>query len=299
MVNIDRAQGVQIPRSMTTRYKDLLNGIHALVISSEETTIAANQLIGFTNGTFAFEFFMEVARGNVSGWKMFSVPGKKVGISNTVLDDISEIPGTTVIPDPGGIQLEIVSSSGSDDGNPIGIGAQTVMIHYLDDAGLEQAEIKTMNGVTAVLTVATNIDKIQWIHVIDVGSNTTSVGNISLQGVGGGTVYEYITAGGNQSLSCRYHVPSDKTGFITGWQASAITKVIDFRLRANVGRATQTVQQAFNFQDVILLDAAPSGWIPFEVPKLMPSNSTVKGSGLSFAAGGDAGMQFDIILVDN
>lgn len=244
------------------------------------------------------DLFLEIAKGNISGQKAYIIPGRKNSISSTVLDDLSQIPGTTVIPDPGGVGLEILSSS-VEDGAGTQTGALTVDIEYLDTAGAEQAETLAMNGTTVVTTTATNIDKIQWIHVVTIGSNTTAVGNITLRGLSGGTAFEYIQAGGNQSLSARYTVPTGKTGFIHGWQASGITKIIDVKLRANVDRFTKTKQDVFTFQDNVVLDDATSGWIPFIIPIKIPETATVKMSAISAAAGGDAGGSFLILLIDN
>ena len=245
------------------------------------------------------DFFLEVSKGNVPGHKVYTIPGRKDSVSNTVLDDLSQIPGTTVIPRPAGIQLEIISSDAADDGSPVGTGVRTVDVHYLDTSGVEQEETVTMNGTTAVTTVATDIADVQWIHTLTVGSAGVAVGNISLQGVAGGTVYEYIKAGGNQSLSCRYTVPTGKTGYIVGWSCSAIVKQIDFRLRATVERFDRTlVDGVFLFQDTAVLLDGTSGFIPSSFPSI-PAGGRVKISGISAAAGGNGGGSFQIVLVDD
>lgn len=241
----------------------------------------------------------EISRGNVPGQKSFVIPGRKDSVSSDVIDDLSQIPGTTVVPNPGGIQLEAVSDDTDDDGSPAGTGGQILQIYYLDTSGVEQTENITLNGTTPVSTVATDIDKIQWMAIITVGSNTTAVGNISLQTVGGGIVYEYIQAGGNQSLTGRIHVPTAKKGYIMGWHASGITKVIDVKLRGNFDRFSQTLQNAFNFIDNIVLNDATSPWILFPIPPEAPAGSTIKLSAFCTAGGGDGGGEFIIKLIDN
>jgi hypothetical protein len=246
------------------------------------------------------DFFFEIAQGNVEGMKMYAIPGRRDNVSANGLADISQIPSTAaifVVPSPGGQQLEVVSSSTADD--VLGTGVQTLEIEFLDSNGAEQSEILSMDGTTPVATSSTDIDKVQWMHGVTVGDNTVSVGNITLRSTVGGETFEYIAAGGNQSLSARYTVPTGKTGYILGWQASAITKVIDFRLRATVDRFTRVVHEAFNFQDSVILDTAPSGWIPFVVPLKCPETAEIKISGVSAAAGGDAGGEFDVLLVDD
>jgi len=246
------------------------------------------------------DFFLEVAQGNVEGVKMFEVPGRRDGLSATGLADISQIPSTEsifVIPNSDGQQLELLSASSQD--TVAGTGVQTLELEFLDSAGAEQAETIILNGTTPVATNSTDIFRVQWMHGVTVGTNTVSEGNITLRSTVGGDTFEYIEAGGNQSLSARYTIPAGKTGYIMGWHASAIVKIVDFRLRATVDRFTRNLQSAFNFQDAIVLDDAPSGWVPFNVPRKCPATSQIKVSGKSAAAGGDAGCQFDILLIDD
>lgn len=250
------------------------------------------QAISVTN------FLVEVSRGNIPGMKLYNIPGRKDSISAVALDDLTQIPGTIVAPEPGGIQLQVVSSNAGDTSG--GTGVREIDIHYLDTAGLEQEEMITMNGLTPVNTVATDIDFVQWAHTRSVGSNGVSLGNISITDITATTIYEYITAGGNQSLSGRVKVPADKTGFVMGWQATGVTKKIDVRLRATVERFDRSLLPGiFLFQDNLLLNDSTSGWIPFDAPLRMPCLAVVKMSAISFVAGGDAGGAFTILLIDN
>ena len=153
------------------------------------------------------DFYLEIQRGNILGMKIYTIPGRSDGVSQTALEDITQIPGVTVLPRPGGIQLEIISTSANDDVG--GSGVQSVDIHYLDPAGVEQEETCPTNGLVAQLTVKSDFADIQWMHTRAIGTvGGVAAGNISLRGVGGGTVFEYIKAGGNQSLTCRYVVPT-------------------------------------------------------------------------------------------
>jgi len=242
-------------------------------------------------------FLYEVARGNIPGMKMYSIPGRKDTISNTVLDDLTQM-STTVTPMPGGIQLEVVSSNANDTSG--GTGIQTLKILYLDAAGDEQTEIVTMNGTTPVDTLAIDFDAVQWAHTVTVGSGGVAAGNISIRNTAGSVTYEYIQAGGNQSLSGRYKVPANKIGLVTGWQCSAVTKKIDLRLRATVQRVDRTlIAGVFLFQDAVVLNDAPSGWLPLDAPLLMPAGAIVKMSGQAASTGGDAGGKFNILIIDN
>lgn len=274
-------------------------------ISSNILREKLKALLDTTYGAIPFgvssEFLFEVARGNISGIKSYIIVGRKDSISTTALDDISQIPATTVIPDGGGIQMEVVSSSASDTSD--GDGARTVGIHYLDSDGVEQEEDITLNGVTPVNTVATDINHVQWMHVKarGGGATETAIGNISLRSTDGATTYEYIAAGGNQSLSCRYVIPANKTGYILGWHCAAISKQIDFRLRSGVKKFDRSAIQPHIplFQDAFVLNDSVSGHIPFRVPLMCPAGSHIKVSGLSAASGGNGSAQFEVLVIDD
>jgi len=87
-------------------------------------------------------------------------------------------------------QRSISSSSASD--TSAGVGARTVKITYYNNTGVGPfTEIVTLNGTTAVNTVATDIRFIENIEVVTAGSTLSNVGTISLFGTtggGGGTV---------------------------------------------------------------------------------------------------------------
>ena len=286
------------------RVKDPVSGeddaelVKGLITGQRPDGVFANVSLTQEEAMNVSNFLVEVARGNIPGMKSFAIPGRKDALSSVVLDDLTEIPGTTVTPEPGGIQLEVVSSSGSD--TSAGTGIQTLEIYYLDSSGFEQNEMVTLNGGTPVLTVATDIDAVQWAHTKTVGSGGVAAGNISIQGVGGGLVFEYVKAGGNQSLSGRFKIPTGKKGYVIGWQCSGITKKIDIRLRATVERFDRSlISGVFLFQDILVLNDTSSGWIPFEVPLRMPAGAVVKMSAISSAAGGDAAGKYDILLIDD
>lgn len=116
-------------------------------------------------------------------------------------------------------QRSFASSSASD--TAAGTGAQQVTLSYLDATGTGPFfETVTLNGLTPVNTVATNICFINDISVIRVGSGGRNVGTITLF-VGlagaGGTITTIgvgnLTAalGDNITLHARHYVPLGKT----------------------------------------------------------------------------------------
>lgn len=363
--------------------------------------------------TVTMERGLAVAKGLIAGQRGITIPGHKAAVSSALLDDLTEIPSTNVAPTPGGIQLEVVSSSTADDagvyqvetatitgtitsagnititltsaltvGSPLavpvavlvddtatimagkirtalnatpavaldytasGTGADVILtanveaandatlniasatgtaagltpsatsantvagvangtgiievdIYYLDSNGVEQEERVRMAGQTPVATVATDIDFVQWSHTYRVGTNGVAVGNISIRHTSDTPTYEYIAAGGNQSLSGRYKIPTGYTGYVTGWQCSGFAQKMDIRLRATVERwPRNTISNVFLFQDIAVLLNAASGYRPFGVPLSIPAGTVVKMSAIA-AAGvdGDASGSFDVTLI--
>lgn len=104
-------------------------------------------------------------------------------------------------------QLQVVSDSASDSSN--GTGAQQVTIDYFDspDSGwTKRRETLTLNGTTAVKTVATNIYRIDRFWVNRTGTGRFPVGTVSLKSTDGLNTYEKIDPGQNTSRSAVHFI---------------------------------------------------------------------------------------------
>ncbi len=84
-------------------------------------------------------------------------------------------------------QMAISSSSAND--TLAGTGIQKIIIHYLDNLYQEQTEILSLNGITPVNTVATNILRINAMHSYQEGTGGSAAGNISLKNTAGTVTY--------------------------------------------------------------------------------------------------------------
>ncbi len=302
MADIDQIATSPDGTPFTRRLEDQGDGSHApgsvLYLRKPDGTYI--EATGSDQGSLiTSELGLEVSRGNIAGMKMFSIPGRRDAVNTTNLEDLTET-GNDVLGRPAGATLDLISASGND--AVAGSGVQIVQIEYLDSAGAEQQLQVNTSGGTVADVGAGAIHDVQWIHAVQVGGGSLGIaaGNITLVAQSGGEVFEQITAGGNQSLSARYKVPTGKIGYIMGWQASAITRKIDIKLRADVDRFDRSlIAGVFTFQDVIVLEQAVSGWIPFWSPLKMPSGAVIKISGISFTGTGDLGGQFDILLIDD
>lgn len=151
--------------------------------------------------------------------------GRAFGYLGTNATTSVTVRGTVYTPPGNNAQRSIKSANANDTG--AGTGARTVTITYLDAACAGPfTETITLNGITAVNTVNTNIALIERMEVATVGSGGGNAGvitlNTGLNGAGG--VIGTIAAGDNQTFWCHHYVPAGKTGFIlTVEGASTVT----------------------------------------------------------------------------
>ncbi|MDD1616299.1 MAG: hypothetical protein LUQ28_07295 [Methylococcaceae bacterium] len=173
-----------------------------------------------TEGINVNQFMVEIARGNVAGAEPFAAYGRYVATGATT-NHIIWPDGDYNIPPPTGVQMSIVSTSANDDGSPVGTGIRTMDIHYLDDTLTPQVENITLNGLTPVLTVATNIRFIQCMHMLTVGSLKTAAGVVTASN--SAIVYSQIDAGSRRCAASARMVPKGKKLFVAGAVGSSVS----------------------------------------------------------------------------
>lgn len=209
--------------------------------------------------------------------------GKRTLIGNTSVD-LWEGPTARYVFPIAPIQMQVVSSDNTGD-IPGGIGAREVMIHYLDAKYQAQIITVILNGTTPVLTSATDILRINALHVTAAGSNFAPVGNISVQAVGGAVTYGYISAGFITARQAIYTVPDGYWGYIKHWQASSGSAGNHF---AQIS-LTATVHDGYTSPNIFLLQDETGSQnsgneINFPIPIPIPPRTDVKISAISDAA---------------
>lgn len=144
------------------------------------------------------------------------IPGY-VGTSSTTAIPIR----ATVYTEPTtGAQRSLSSSSASD--ASAGTGARTVLITYYDSTLTNlKTETVTLNGVTPVNTVGTDLCFIEKLTVITTGSGGGNIGTITLFAAtaGGGGAVGSIAIGDNQTNWCHHYVRSNRTAYVLGINA--------------------------------------------------------------------------------
>ena len=157
------------------------------------------------------DFFLDIARGRIRKhshrfWSM----GERQAVAVTATGDDAwrGTATTTPVPDQTtGEQMTLVSTSAED--GVAGTGVTSVRIHYLDGNWEQQEEMITLDGLTPVDTVATDIKFINVLHAESVGTNGVAVGDITIYKKGAAsTVYTLLAVGGNMHLTSSRMVPA-------------------------------------------------------------------------------------------
>lgn len=229
-------------------------------------------------------YLYDIAEGNVpghTGWGKIGFNGD-VG---TTEEDVWTIGGSYVFP-AGAIQMQVVSSSAADDGDPAGTGVRTVRILYLDASYVAKTTTVTLNGVGAVNTTATDIFRVNGFRVATAGSGGKAAGNILLQSVGGGVTYSQIATGYTRARNITYTVPAAKALYITSISLSnSSLKGVRFTTRATYDADSGLITSFFlPYTEVAMVSGA--FYRPLEIPTYFPAQVSLKVSVIADAAGG-------------
>ena len=160
----------------------------------------------------------DIARGYVPGAASFGSFGER-DFAGAAVNEMIWSDGTYSVPPIAGVQLSISSTSADD--SATGTGIRSIELHYLDSNLDEQIEIVVLNGLTPVLTQATNIRFVNLMHIQTFGTQSLAQGNI--QGVSGGLTYASILTGSNVQISSARMVPRNKRLYVSGATAGAIS----------------------------------------------------------------------------
>lgn len=155
-------------------------------------------------------FEQEISRGNVRGAYPISSYGKVVigGASSNIL--VRDQDGTSLVV-PQSVQLTIVSTSESDSAD--GTGTRSVVIEYLNGDLDLSFEVVTLNGLTPVTTLATDVRWVQSVYVASAGSTGAPVGDITFSH--NSDVFGKLMIGERAAHNSFKRVPRNKTMYIS------------------------------------------------------------------------------------
>lgn len=131
--------------------------------------------------------------------------------------------------------MDVVSSSTDDDGNPAGIGAQTLILYGVNNNYVPIEEVITMDGTSAVTTTNSFL-RVNRMNVLDVGSNDSNVGTITATASSAATVQAEISAAEGGTSKSQMTVPDGYFAIVTSLTLSTsnlTTSRADLQLRLN------------------------------------------------------------------
>ena len=180
--------------------------------------------------------------------------------------------------------MEVVSTSTDDDGNPVGTGARTVELIYLTNTFVEKTEIITLNGVTPVLTVATDIFRVNTFRVKTTGTGLANAGDIDIRNIADTPIYSRIATGINRAVNCIFTVPKGKSLYIYNVLFSAGSNVagrpVRFITRANYDNVAMAKLGFFMpYTNIIITDGTCD--VPIESPTVFPEGVDIKINAIS------------------
>lgn len=161
---------------------------------------------------------LAVAADTVTNVELVQVIADNATIGTT-FETINNTNADSVFPVILGADIDVVSADAADDGSPVGTGANTIRITYLDASFNQASQDVTLNGTTPVELTEQNITFIQKGELLTSGTGLASAGAITIADVTGGGVHAVIDAGARDTGNCAWMVPAGHTGYIHGFWA--------------------------------------------------------------------------------
>ncbi len=255
------------------------------------------------------EYALRVARGQVSGvTNIFKFGAAPSGLQTTTTDiwyraDSAATQQIWLAPTAARIHA-IVSSSASDDGSPVGVGARTIRVYGLKTWDLaETSEDITLDGTTPVNT-ANSYVIIHRMKVLTMGASGPNVGTITATAATDGTITAGISPGDGQTEMAIYGVPSIQSFYMDSWSAnidksSGTAASADLHVRVNENPNVQTL--GYLRKDDISLQSTGSNIFQKHYPVLVKyaGPCIIKIQGEASSADLDTEASFSGFLVTN
>lgn len=255
------------------------------------------------------DFFLEVAKGNVTGHASENKYGRAPnGLQTTatdVWDRADAAPTQQIWVAPTQARLhDIVSDSTDDDGDPAGDGARTVRVTGLQTWGsAESSEDLTLNGTTNVPT-ANSYVIIHRVQVLTKGTTAVNVGTITATAQTDGTITATILPGVGQTHMAIYGIPSTQRAFVVCMYAHILAAAganasADMSLLYNPEPDVELTNFVSKHAWAAVKDGTSVATKDYRVPKMFAGPGILKIQGIASAADLDLSAGFDLVLVDN
>jgi len=189
-------------------------------------------------------FYLNIAKGNVTGHKLKSKFGRNPTVGTSGFDTIWNGGGSYTGFDATGAEIVSIVSS-SDDDNSTGTGLRTIRIWGLDADYLEQTEDIILDGTNEVNSTLSYI-RLDTVKGLEAGTGRVNVGNITIrQSVTTAVIFAVVPAGYNSSMIAAYTVPAGKKGYLVAQRAGISNKqaaAVAIRMQARSPGSVFTVQ---------------------------------------------------------
>lgn len=245
---------------------------------------------------------LDMIDGSITGLATVNKFGRSTNVDNGIATDIWDKADQAIWIAPTAARIHnIKSSSASDDGAPVGVGARTIRVFGLTDWDTaEVSEDITLNG-TADVATANEYVIIHRMIVLTNGPTSINVGTITATAVTDATVTAQINPGEGQTQMAIYGVPSVQNAYMTQYYASfnksaGATGAADLSLDVNPDPDIEL--PAFGVKHTSAMMTTGSSWFahPF-LPKFkIPGPAIIKLQGVGSANDLDISAGFDLIL---
>lgn len=255
-------------------------------------------------------FYFDVARGEIPGMRSVNKFGRSTNVDNNTATDIWDGANATLDQDiwiaPTAARVHaIVSSSASDDGDPVGVGARTVRVYGLTSwTTKEVTEDITLNGTGSVNTSNSYVI-IHRLRVLTKGATNSNVGIIKATALGGdNTITAQILAGAGQTQMAIYGWPSTQKAYLINYY-STLNRATPAGTLANMTLLLnpEPDNELLNFIIKNTHGLESTGSSHFNhvngVPIEFPGPGILKLQAEASANDADVSGGFDIVLVDN
>ena len=255
------------------------------------------------------DFFLEVAKGNIAGHSHINKYGRSSNADTGVPTDVWDRANPTddqdiwIAPTTARIH-DIVSTSSSDDGSPVGVGARTIRLCGLTGwNAAEVSEVITLNGLSSVATSNSYVI-IYRMEVLTKGGTAVNVGTITATAQVDGTVTAQINANGGQTQMAILGIPSTQIAYLTqfystGNQGAGSRGNADMSLLVNPEPDNELLNYIVK-NTRGLVDAGTSNTIHSFIPYFkIPGPAIIKVQVIGSVNNMDISAGFDVFLVDN
>lgn len=241
-------------------------------------------------------FYLKVAKGEVSGHKLKSKFGRNPTVGTSGFDTIWNGGGSYTGFDATGAEIVTIVSSSADD-NSTGTGLRTIRIFGLDTNYLEQTEDINLSGIIEVNTTLSYI-RLDTVKGLEAGTGKVNAGDITIrQSVTTAVIFAVVPAGYNSSMIAAYTIPAGKTGYLISQSAGISNKqaaAVAIRMQA------RSPGSVFTVQGEAALNSIGTGFIErsFILPKQIPEKTDIF---IEAEASAEVAVSafLEILLVDN